>query len=153
MKTAAICAALNTAVAYEHAASLQYKQHGLMVQGLWRRMLTEFFAAESRKALAHAQHFGQKIVALGGVPTVEVGATVQQSLEVTEMLEHDLALERLALEGLPGGLAPDGGRGRRGGGLADDARSAYRGGAAGRRRAGAVPGDGADRGLTPACHG
>ena len=98
MKTAAICAALNTAVAYEHAASLQYKQHGLMVRGLWRRVLTEFFAAESRKALAHAQQFGQKIVALGGVPTVEVGATVQQSLEVTEMLEHDVALERLALE-------------------------------------------------------
>ena len=99
MKTAAICEALNTAVAYEHAASLQYKQHGLMVRGLWRRVLTEFFAAESRKALAHAQQFGQKIVALGGVPTVEVGATVQQSLEVTEMLSGtDLALEHLALE-------------------------------------------------------
>ncbi|HEY5863954.1 MAG TPA: ferritin-like domain-containing protein [Candidatus Tectomicrobia bacterium] len=98
MKTAAICAALNTAVAYEHAASLQYKQQALLVRGLWRRVLMEFFAAESRKALAHAQQFGQKIVALGGVPTVEVGATVQQSLEVTEMLEHDVALERLALE-------------------------------------------------------
>lgn len=98
MKTVEICEALNTAVAYEHAASLQYKQQALLVRGLWRRLLTEFFGAESRKALAHAQHFGQKIVALGGVPTVEVGATVQQSLEVAEMLEHDVALERLALE-------------------------------------------------------
>ena len=32
------------------------------------------------------------------VPTVEVGATVRQSLDVAEMLEHDVALERLALE-------------------------------------------------------
>ena len=32
------------------------------------------------------------------MPTVDVGATVQQALEVTEMLEHDVALERLALE-------------------------------------------------------
>ena len=69
-----------------------------MIRGLWRRVLAKFFAAESQKALAHAQQFGQKIVALGGVPTVEVGATVRQSLDVAEMLEHDLALERLALE-------------------------------------------------------
>jgi bacterioferritin len=98
MQTAEVCEALNTAVAFEHAASLQYKQHALLVRGLWRRVLTEFFAAESRKALAHAQQFGQKIVALGGVPTVEVGATVRQSLEVAEMLQQDLALERLALQ-------------------------------------------------------
>ena len=98
MKTADVCTALNTAVALEHTASLQYKQQALVIRGLWRRVLSEFFAAESQKALAHAQQFGQKIVALGGVPTVEVGATVRQSLDVAEMLEHALDLERLALQ-------------------------------------------------------
>jgi len=90
--------ALNKAVALEHTASLQYKQHALLVRGLWRRVFADFFASESRHALEHAHRFGQKIVALGGVPTVEVGATVRQSLDVEEMLRQDLALERVAIQ-------------------------------------------------------
>jgi bacterioferritin len=89
--------ALNKAVALENAAMLQYKQHALLVRGLWRRVFSEFFSAESHSALDHARKFGQKIVALGGVPTVEVGATVRQSLNVEEMLRLDLDLERQAI--------------------------------------------------------
>jgi bacterioferritin len=98
MNTAKMIDALNKAVALEHAASLQYKQHALLVRGLWRKVFADFFAAESRSALDHASKFGQKIVALGGVPTVEVGAMVRQSLDVEEMLRQDLALERDALQ-------------------------------------------------------
>jgi bacterioferritin len=90
--------ALNKAVALENAAMLQYKQHALLVRGLWRRVFTEFFSSESHSALDHARKFGQKIVALGGVPTVEVGATVRQSLDVEEMLRQDLDLERQAMQ-------------------------------------------------------
>ena len=89
--------ALNKAVALENAAMLQYKQHALLVRGLWRRVFTEFFSSESHSALDHARKFGQKIAALGGVPTVEVGATVRQSLAVEEMLRQDLDLERQAM--------------------------------------------------------
>ena len=77
---------------------LQYKQHSLLVHGLWRRVYTEFFSSESHSALDHAHKFGQKIVALGGVPTVEVGATVRQSLNVEEMLRQDLELKRQAMQ-------------------------------------------------------
>lgn len=90
--------ALNKAVALEHAASLQYKQHALLVRGVWRKVFADFFAGESRNAFEHAYKFGQKIAALGGVPTIEVGATVQQSLDVEEMLRQDLALERQAIQ-------------------------------------------------------
>ncbi|MDQ3829058.1 MAG: ferritin-like domain-containing protein, partial [Candidatus Tectomicrobia bacterium] len=67
-------------------------------RGLWRRVFADFFSSESHGALDHARKFGQKIVALGGVPTVEVGATVRQSLDVEEMLRLDLDLERQAMQ-------------------------------------------------------
>jgi bacterioferritin len=98
MDTARMIEALNNAVALEHAASLQYKQHALLVRGLWRKVFADFFSDESRGALEHAHKFGQKIVALGGVPTVEVGTTIRQSLEVEEMLRQDLELERQAMQ-------------------------------------------------------
>src|SRR5215510_11787450 len=98
MDTARVVEALNKAVALEHAASLQYNQHALLVRGLWRKVFADFFSSESHSALDHARKFGHKIVAFGGVPTVEVGATVRQSLDVEEMLRQDLALERQAMQ-------------------------------------------------------
>ena len=98
MDKARVIDALNKAVALENAATLQYKQHALLVRGLWRRVFAEFFSSESRSALEHAHKFGQKIVALGGVPTIEIGATVRQSLDVEEMLRQDLELERQAMQ-------------------------------------------------------
>lgn len=97
MDTAKVIEALNKAVALEHAASIQYKQHALLVRGLWRKVFADYFWAESRNAQEHAHQFGHKIVALGGVPTVEVG-TVRQSLDVEEMLRQDLELEREAMQ-------------------------------------------------------
>lgn len=90
--------ALNKAVALEHTASLQYQQHALLVRGPWRKAFADFFNQESHNALEHAHNFGRKVVALGGVPTVEVGLTVRQSLDLTEMLKQDLELERHALK-------------------------------------------------------
>lgn len=98
MNTTQMIGALNKAVALENAATLQYKQHALLVRGLWRKVFADFFASESRNSLEHACKFGQKIVALGGVPTVEVGGTVRQSLDLEEMLRLDLALERAAMQ-------------------------------------------------------
>lgn len=96
MDTARVIEALNRAVALEHVASIQYKQHALLVRGLWRKVFREHFYHESRNAQEHAYKFGHKIVALGGVPTVEVG-TVRQSLDVEEMLRQDLEVERETL--------------------------------------------------------
>ena len=97
MDTAKVIEALNRAVALEHAASIQYKQHALLVRGLWRKVFADFFFSESHHAQEHAYKFGRKIAALGGVPTIEMG-TVHQSLDVEEMLRQDLDLERQALQ-------------------------------------------------------
>ena len=89
-----VIAALNKAIALENTATLQYKQHTLLVSGLWRKVFADFFASEGKNSVEHALKFGQKVVALGGVPTVEVGATVRQSTDVEEMLRQDLELEK-----------------------------------------------------------
>jgi bacterioferritin (cytochrome b1) len=105
MDTVRVIEALNKAVALEHAACMQYKQHALLVRGLWRKVYAEFFREESRTAQEHAYKFGQKIVALGGVPTIEVGTAVRQSLALEEMLQYDLQLERQAKQAYLDALA------------------------------------------------
>ncbi|MGH7965635.1 MAG: ferritin-like domain-containing protein [Candidatus Binatia bacterium] len=93
-----IIAALNKVIALEHTATLQYQQHALLVSGLWRKVYEDFFSSQSKSSLEHAHKFGHKVVALGGVPTVEVGSTVRQSTDLEEMLHQDLALEREAMQ-------------------------------------------------------
>ena len=97
MENTRVIETLNKAIALEHAATIQYKQHALLVRGLWRKVFADYFFAASRSSQEHAYRFGQKVVALGGVPSVEVG-TVRQTLEVEEMLRQDLELERAAMQ-------------------------------------------------------
>jgi bacterioferritin (cytochrome b1) len=97
MDTKKVIAALNNVIALEHTAVLQYKQHALLVSGLWRKVFADFLFSQSKSAMEHAEKFGQKVVALGGVPTVEVGI-VRQAIELEEMLGQDLALEKEAMQ-------------------------------------------------------
>lgn len=98
MDTRKVIDALNHAIALEHTAVMQYKQQALLVSGLWRKEYAGFFTDQSEGALGHAHKFGQKIVALGGVPTVEMGAPIRQSTDLEEMLHEDLELEKAALQ-------------------------------------------------------
>ena len=43
MNTVQTIDALNKAVALEKAATLQYKQHALLVRGVWRKVFADFF--------------------------------------------------------------------------------------------------------------
>ena len=98
MDTKKVIVALNKTIAFEHTATLQYQQHALLVNGLWRKVFTDFFSSQAKSSLEHATKFGQKVVALGGVPTVEIGGTVRQSTEVAEMLTQNLALEKETMQ-------------------------------------------------------
>ena len=98
MDTKKMIDALNKAVALEHTAVMQYKQHALLVSGLWRKEYEGFFSDQSESAHGHAHKFGQKVVVLGGIPTVELGAPIRQSTDLEEMLNQDLELERAALQ-------------------------------------------------------
>jgi bacterioferritin len=88
---------LNQAVSLEYTAVVQYNQHSMLLTGPDREVFEELFTKQAEEALTHAKTLGEKIVYLGGVPTIEVGE-VHQSTSLTEMLEMDLELETQAVE-------------------------------------------------------
>lgn len=88
---------LNDALSWELAGIIQYMQHGVMVTGPLRETLSEFFHEGSEEARDHAELVGERIAALGGVPTVEP-AKIRQVADAEGMLEAALALEEDALE-------------------------------------------------------
>jgi len=90
--------ALNKAIALEHSATFQYQQHALLVNGFWRKVFADFFTSGAESSLEHARKFGRKVVALGGVPTVELGSPILQSTDLEEMLRQDLTLEKTTLQ-------------------------------------------------------
>ncbi|MBK7993694.1 MAG: ferritin [Blastocatellia bacterium] len=87
---------LNKILSLEYAGVVQYMQHSFLVSGHQRIVYADFFREQSKGALKHASIIGDKIVALGGVPTVEP-ATIHQTTDLQDMLEQDLQLERDAL--------------------------------------------------------
>jgi len=87
---------LNRALGYELAAVIQYSQHSYLVTGVEREVYKEFFRDQAEEAQKHAEFLGDKLVALGGVPTVEPGM-IRQSVDLKEMLIQDLQLEREAM--------------------------------------------------------
>lgn len=87
---------LNKALSLELAGVIQYSQHSYLVTGHEREVFKGWFRDQAEEAQDHAEELGDKIVALGGVPTVEPGM-IRQSVDVSEMLKQDLELEREAL--------------------------------------------------------
>ncbi len=93
----AIIETLNEAMRIEHALMMQSDHQAMEVRGLWRLQMAPFFSHLAEEAREHARKFGQKIVALGGVPTVEVGP-IRMSETIEGMLGDALHLERAALK-------------------------------------------------------
>lgn len=89
--------ALNRVLGHELAGVIQYMQHSFLVTGREREVYRSFFRDQSEEAHDHAEMLGDKIVALGGVPTVEPG-DIRQSTDLAEMLRQDLELERAAMQ-------------------------------------------------------
>ncbi|HEX8473888.1 MAG TPA: ferritin-like domain-containing protein [Pyrinomonadaceae bacterium] len=87
---------LNRALSLELAGVIQYLQHSFLVNGPEREVYRSFFRDQSEEAHDHATTLGDKVVALGGVPSVEPGM-IRQSTSLTEMLRQDLELEREAM--------------------------------------------------------
>jgi len=87
---------LNKALSIELAGVIQYSQHSYLVTGLEREVYKKFFRDQAEEAQDHAESLGDKLVALGGIPTVEP-AMIRQSTDLKEMLKQDLELERDAM--------------------------------------------------------
>lgn len=87
---------LNRALSLELAGVIQYLQHSFLVTGPEREVYRSFFRDQSEEAHDHATTLGDKVVALGGVPSVEPGM-IRQSTDLAGMLKQDLELEREAM--------------------------------------------------------
>jgi bacterioferritin len=87
---------LNKALSLELTGIIQYSQHSYLVTGTDREVYKGFFRDNANEAQKHAEFLGDKIVALGGIPTVEP-AMIRQSTDLKEMLKQNLKLEREAM--------------------------------------------------------
>ncbi len=85
--------ALNNILSLEYAAFHQYTQHSMLVHGIDRTDFHDYFEDQAESSYKHAKMIGEKIVAYGGLPTIEVG-TVAQSTDLLTMLEQGLQMER-----------------------------------------------------------
>jgi bacterioferritin len=84
---------LNEDLAYEYAAVITYRTYASRVEGRWRIELRGFFEGEIPDELNHAKILADKIVSLGGTPTVQA-ADVKQAADPKEMLENALQDEK-----------------------------------------------------------
>ncbi len=87
---------LNHDLAGEYQAIFQYLQHYFVMKGPERLTVGEMFKETAIEEMKHADFLAEKVVALGGTPTV-TPAPVDQPPDVKGMLEANLAAERQAI--------------------------------------------------------
>lgn len=87
---------LNSDLAGELSAIIQYLTYAAKATGPYRPQLAQFFLTEVADEQLHAQYLANKIVALGGEPTT-VPRPVVAARTNREMVEAVLAAEQLAL--------------------------------------------------------
>jgi bacterioferritin len=88
---------LNECLRHEWTGVAQYAQAGFVVSGLLREVYSEMFFDSAKESFGHAKLVGDKIVAMGGLPTVERNA-VKQSNDLNEMLNFALEFESKAVK-------------------------------------------------------
>jgi bacterioferritin len=88
---------LNDCLRHEWTGVAQYAQAGFVVSGLWRDVYSEMFYDSAKESFGHAKRVGEKIVALGGVPTVERN-NIKQSDDLMELLSFALDFESKAVK-------------------------------------------------------
>jgi bacterioferritin (cytochrome b1) len=83
----------NEAISLELCALLQYNHNSQVLIGRDKRIWHELFEEMAKHGLEHARKFGERVVALGGNPTVQPAA-VTQATAAEEMLRNALDLEK-----------------------------------------------------------
>jgi bacterioferritin len=96
MERETLIAGLNHDLAGEYQAILQYLQHYFILRGTNRLTLGEFFKKSSMDEMKHADFLAEKVVALGGTPTVEI-RPISQPQDSEAMLRANLDAERQAI--------------------------------------------------------
>jgi bacterioferritin len=93
-----LIAKLNEDLSNELGAIIQYITHSAQVTGPFRPQLASFFLKEVPDEQGHAEFLANKVVALGGAPTM-VAAPVASAETNKELLEAVLTAELKAVAG------------------------------------------------------
>ncbi len=97
MDKSAVIEKLNECLRHEWTGVAQYAQAGFVVAGLWRDVYSDKFYDSAKESFGHAKKVGEKIVALGGIPTVERNP-IKQSEDLMEILNFALEFESTAVK-------------------------------------------------------
>jgi bacterioferritin len=97
MDKAKVIEKLNDILRHEWTGVAQYAQAGFVVAGLWREVYSKMFHDSATESFGHAKLIGDKIVSLGGVPSIERNQ-VKQSDNLNEMLQHAFEFESKAVK-------------------------------------------------------
>ena len=90
-------ALLNTAMKHERKHFGFYLQAGLTLQGVSRLYLGSFLKEEMKGELEHIHMFGEKIVAMGGVPTTDCFSYPENLTTSGDTLRYARDMEREVL--------------------------------------------------------
>ncbi|MCI0357875.1 MAG: ferritin-like domain-containing protein [Planctomycetaceae bacterium] len=88
---------LNECLRHEWTGVAQYAQAGFVVAGLWREVYSDMFFDSAKESFGHAKLVGEKIVAMGGIPTVERNP-VKQTQDLSELLNFAMEFESKAVK-------------------------------------------------------
>ena len=87
---------LNEIMSVEYTSMIQLMQHSFLMQGADRYTFADLLRDHAKDTLSHARELGDKIVALGGVPSTQIGE-IRQSTDTMEMLRQDLEQHQAAI--------------------------------------------------------
>ena len=98
MKNNDLIDSLNHALNREVGTFLRYMLQSATIKGAEWEAVRTLYQTEVADEVGHAQYLADKIVMLGGTPRIEPDLTPPPA-EVREMLEHDIAEEKIDVEG------------------------------------------------------
>lgn len=86
---------LNQALENELGNVVRYLHHSFLVRGVNRGPLVDFFRGKAKESFEHATVLGEKIVAMGGHPSIEIPKMKEIGHQnVEEMLREELESEK-----------------------------------------------------------
>ena len=89
---------LNHALNREVSTLLRYLVQGAMIKGAQWDSVRALYKQEAVDEMGHAQYLADKIVMLGGTPSLEPDLTAPPK-EIPEMLRHDIEEEQIDAKG------------------------------------------------------
>ena len=88
---------LNSLLEYEYKAMMQYLQNSYLVRGQRRETMKAWLQKMAQEEMMHASKVADKIVTLGGTPSLEI-PPVKVASSVTEIIKLALSTEEGAAE-------------------------------------------------------